>query len=78
MTNWRKEFECEECRGWTGKPPVPIAQASEFLRARCVRDFKLSHSCHLRVASDGSTEHIPSTVLELPDGTTTQWIPELP
>ena len=76
FTDWRVEFDCEECRKWTGKPPVPIAQASEYLQARGVRDFKLVHACHLRVGADGRTHHIPSTVLELPGGSTTQWIPE--
>ncbi len=67
-TDWREEFDCEECRKWTGKPPVPIGEASRLLRANGVRDFKLVHGCHLRVGPDGRQHHIPTTVLELPKG----------
>lgn len=78
QSNWRDEFDCEECRKWTGKPPVPIKEAARLLRTNGVIDFQLTHACYLRVDRDGNRHHIPSTVLELPDGSTTQWIPELP
>lgn len=78
QSDWRDEFDCEECRRWTGKPPVPIGEASQLLRANGVTEFELVHACYLRVGRDGSHHHIPTTILELPDGTTTQWIPELP
>jgi len=78
FAGWRAEFTCEECRSWTGKPPIPIAQAYPLLRARGLKDFKLSHACHFRKGSDGQVHHIPITVLETADGQTIEWYPELP
>ena len=27
--DWRDDVGCERCKGWTGKPPVPLAAARE-------------------------------------------------
>ena len=77
FADWREEFECEECRKWTGKPPVPIRQATELLRAQGVKGFKLSHGCHYRKDAKGNLHHIPITVLETADETI-EYVPELP
>ena len=78
FVGWRDEFTCEACRSWTGKPPIPIAQADLMLREAGVKDFKLSHACRLRTGSDGQVLHIPITVLKTADGQTVEWYPELP
>ena len=74
----REEFECEECRKWTGKPLVPIRQATELLRSQGAKGFKLSHGCHYRKDEKGKLHHIPMTVLETADGKVIEYIPELP
>ena len=76
--NWREEFACEECRAWTGKPPIPIYAVEQEVREELgSTEFKLSHACYLCVDADGNHHHIPTTVLEWPGGRH-QWIPELP
>jgi hypothetical protein len=76
--DWREEFECAECRAWTGKPPVPIYGVEEEVREELGPiEFKLSHACYLCVDADGNHYHVPTTVLEWPGGRH-QWIPELP
>ena len=74
--DWRSEFDCEECRRWSGKPPVPIREATALLRESGLRDFELVHACCFREAAHGAVLHIPTTVLRV-DGSETQWIPEV-
>lgn len=78
FAGWREEFECEECRKWTGKPPIPIRQATELLLSQGHQDFTLSHGCHYLKGPDGKVHHIPITALETADGQTVTWIPEVP
>ena len=76
--DWREEFECEECRAWPGNPPPPIVVVEEQVRKTLeLTQFEVSHACFLCLDADGNPHHIPTTVLEWPDGRH-QWIPELP
>ncbi len=78
FAGWRDEFDCEQCRSWKGRPPVPIRQATEMLLAQGYRGFRLAHGCHFATDRHGRTHHIPITILETADGQTTTWIPKLP
>ncbi len=74
--DWRSEFECEQCKAWQGKPPVPIRKARELLESQGLRDFQLEHACLLRENTEGGSDHVPTTVLRA-GGVETQWIPEM-
>ncbi len=74
--DWRSEFECDECRAWQGRPPVPIREARELLESQGLRDFELVHACLLRKSKDGGSDHVPTTALRA-GGVETQWIPEM-
>lgn len=60
---WRSELTCGDCRRWEGKPPVPVREARGLLWESGLRDFELSHACHVRSDADGIIRHIPITVL---------------
>ena len=74
--DWRSEFECEACRAWQGRPPVPIREARRLLESQGLCDFQLEHACLFRKNEDGGSEHVPTTVLRA-GGVEAQWIPEV-
>jgi hypothetical protein len=75
--DWRDELDCDECRAWTGKRPVPVAAVQAMIRELGLEDAEAGHACHMGKGDDGEWHHIPITVLNWEEGRY-QWFPELP
>ncbi len=70
--DWR---DCELCRDWKGKEPIPPAEVRKDLTPEM--GFTVSHACYFYRDEDGEIRCIPTTVAESPDDRL-QWFPELP